>query len=387
MAISAWLRELAYRLLRSRDHQQPCWPLPHGQGSVAPVFHCLWRAATTHGTLPRGRGSVDLPGYRAATVRESVAIPCGCRRGSALLTVLWLTAALAAIGVAVAHNVRGETERAGTHAEDVKAVFLARGAIERALLHRQWGGDYFRPGTIAFDYTFPSGLVRVEMIPENARLGLNTATPEELLRLLVALGEPEDRATEIAMAIIDWHTAVSPQRPGLFDGYYLSRVPSFLPGHTSFRETEELLLVRGITPDLYYGTSLDGSRAGLRDCISAASMGGSVDINYAKRETLMAVGLAAQDATALVTARAAHPIADYREFGSIRQALGPAGNRLTMGGSNMFTFRATARMRLADGRISDLRRTVAALVKYWDTGNKSGKQPGVEVVRWYDRGA
>lgn len=308
------------------------------------------------------------------------------RRGSALLTVLWLTAALSAIGVAVAHNVRGETERAGTNVEDVKAVFLARAAIDRAMLYRQWGGDYFKPLTSSFDFDFPAGPVHVDMIPEAARLSLNSATPEELLRLLLALGEPEDRATETAAAILDWRTPVNPERPGLFDGYYLSRVPSFLPMHTSFRENEEMLLVRGITPDLYYGTSLDGSRAGLRDCISASTIGGALDVNFARRETLVAIGLAPQDAEAVVNRRNVRPFVDYRDLEPLRQALGPAGARLGFGSPNMVTFRATARVRQPDGKLSDLRRTVAALVKYFYPGNAQGRPPGAEIVRWYERG-
>src|ERR1700744_4634315 len=60
------------------------------------------------------------------------------RRGSALLTVLWLTAALSAIGLAVANNVRGETERTSTGVDDARDYFIARGAIERAILHMEW---------------------------------------------------------------------------------------------------------------------------------------------------------------------------------------------------------------------------------------------------------
>ena len=308
------------------------------------------------------------------------------QRGSALLTVLWLTAALSAIGVAVAHNVRGETERAGTNVEDVKAVFLARAAIDRAMLYRQWGGDYFKPFTSSFDFDFPAGQVHVDMVPESARLSLNSATPEELLRLLLALGEPEDRATEIATAIIDWRTPVSPERPGIFEGYYLARVPSFLPTHTSFRENEEMLLVRGITPDLYYGTSLDGSRAGLRDCISASSLGGALDVNFAKREAFVAIGLSPQDAEAIVNRRNVRPFVDYKELEPLQQALGPAAARIGFGTPNMLTYRATARVRQPDGKLSDLRRTVAALVKYFRPGNALGRQPGPEIVRWYERG-
>jgi general secretion pathway protein K len=302
------------------------------------------------------------------------------RRGSALLTVLRLTAALAAIGLAVANNVRGETERAATNVDDAKGYFLARGAIERAILHMQWGPDYYKRGAPAMDLAFPGGQVRVEIIPETSKLSLNYARPEELLRLLMALGVPEDRASGIAAAIVDWRTPLDLLQASRFDAFYLAQSPSFLPRHTSFQETEELLLVNGITPDLYYGTSLDNSRAGLRDCISVFSGGGAVDINSARAETFVAIGISPADAAAIVQSRARHPVLDYTQLAAIQQSLGPAGARLGMGGQSMYTLRAVARPRQPDGRLSDLRRTVAALVKF-----RPGKVPGFDVVRWYDR--
>ena len=99
----------------------------------------------------------------------------GSKRGSALLTVLWLTAALSAIGVAVATNVRGETERAGTNVDDTKSYFLATGAIQRAALRVMWGAPFFVRGMPAMDLDFPAGSVHVEIMPETARLsGINT---------------------------------------------------------------------------------------------------------------------------------------------------------------------------------------------------------------------
>jgi general secretion pathway protein K len=308
------------------------------------------------------------------------------RTGSALLTVLWLSAALAAISLAVASNVRGETDRASTNVGDAKAYFVARGAIERTELHMQWGPDFYKYGQPAMDFAFPEAEARVEIIPESSKLSLNSVPAEELMRLLTALGVAEDQAGEITAALIDWRTPLSPQRQSPFDSFYLSQSPSFQPRHASFLENEEMLLVKGITPDLYYGTSLDGSRAGLRDCLSAFSAGGVLDINTARAEAMMAIGIGAEDAATIVRSRATHPVLDYRELGSIQTSLGIAGQRLRIGGNTMFTLRATARMREPDGKLSDLRRTVAALVKRWLPGNPQGKAPGFEVVRWYDRG-
>src|SRR5215469_3787481 len=207
------------------------------------------------------------------------------QKGSALLVVLWLTAALAAIGLAVANNVRGETDRAATGMDDVKAYFVAKGAIERAMLRMTWGQEFYKFTQAGFDFTFPDAQAHVDIIPEASKLSMNFSHAEELQRLLIALGQPEDRATEIAQAILDWRSPAPASGEGPFDSFYLSRTPSFLARHASFQENEELLLVKGVTPDLYFGTSLDGSRAGLRDCLSAHSNGFAIDINFARVET------------------------------------------------------------------------------------------------------
>jgi general secretion pathway protein K len=314
-------------------------------------------------------------------------------RGSALLTVLWLTAALSAIGLAVANNVRGETERAATNMDDAKSYFVSRGAIQRAALHVMWRGYatpdgrplYYIPGNPSMDLSFPEAEVHVDIIPETSKLNVNSARPEELLLLLTALGLPEDRGTTIAAAIADWRSPADPLRPSPFDAFYLSQSPSFSARHSSFLENEELLLVQGITPDLYYGSSLDNARPGLRDCLTVYGATGSVDINTAQAATLQAVGIPAASAANIVKSRAQHPILDFRELAALQQSLGPAGFRLRIGGQTIFTLRATARMKRPDGSLSDMRRTTGALVKFNFPGNRENKAPGFEVLRWYDR--
>src|ERR1700722_14651726 len=100
-------------------------------------------------------------------------------KGSALLMVLWLTAALSAVGLAGASNVRAETERTETNVDDVRSYFVARGAIDRAALHLLWGRQYFtqdgRPiyyvsGSPSMELPFPAADVHVEVIPEASRL-------------------------------------------------------------------------------------------------------------------------------------------------------------------------------------------------------------------------
>src|SRR5215471_18731134 len=87
-------------------------------------------------------------------------------KGSALLTVLWISAALAAVALSLSNTVRGETERVSTDLDSLRAYYLATGAVEKAMIEMHWGRWYpdrpypRTPGWM--DYEFISGRVRVE---------------------------------------------------------------------------------------------------------------------------------------------------------------------------------------------------------------------------------
>src|SRR5690348_14995471 len=151
-------------------------------------------------------------------------------RGSALLTVLWVSAALAAIAFSLANTVLGETRRTSTEVDGMRAYYLATGALERAEYELLWSVQApnnrypIRPGSPFADYTFPSGNAHVEIIPETSKLDVNTVPLEELYRLVIALGVEPARAGQIAAAIVDWRSPTPAASP--FDQYYLSLTPS-----------------------------------------------------------------------------------------------------------------------------------------------------------------
>src|SRR5690242_19229346 len=104
-------------------------------------------------------------------------------RGSALLAVLWMSAALAAIALTVSASVRSETARVSTSADGLRAYYLAGGSVERAIQWMLWGmegaGAYRNPdGSPRFwasnqprlTMRYPSGDATVEMIPESSKL-------------------------------------------------------------------------------------------------------------------------------------------------------------------------------------------------------------------------
>jgi general secretion pathway protein K len=316
-------------------------------------------------------------------------------RGSALLMVLWVSAALAAISFSLASTVRGETERTATAVDSLRSYYLAVGGLQRGMVELLWtimhpNAPLIPPGSTVVNYHFPSGEVRLELLPEAGKLDVNQAPVAELYRLLIALGQPESRASEISSAIDDWRHSGG---EGGFDGFYGAQTPSFRAPHASFQEIEELLLVRGVTPDLFYGTYVPADtqenadpkgprlvpRPGLIDCLSVYGGIAQVDANTASPATLSAIGLNAYAINALVARRMASPFTDI-SLGKFMEELGAPVTRLRTGGHSIITLRATARLRQPDGSLSDLKRTVAAQCKYLQPNAKSA----VNVLRWYD---
>ncbi len=310
------------------------------------------------------------------------------RRGGALLAVLWLSAALSAIAFSLANTVRGEVERTSTAIDGLRSYYLAQAGLDRGILYMLWGNSAppsarfkYLPGVPLLPFSFPTGEASVEIIPEAAKMNINTARPEDLFRLLSALGADPGRAEQIVAAIVDW------RRPGgltPFDAFYMSLTPSFRARHASFEETEELLLVRGVTPELYYGGySRDAAgrlvpRGGLRDCVSVFGVTNAFDVNTAQPAVLMAIGFPPEAAATIVARRLVQPFrsaAEAAEFAS-----GPGAARLRVGGEIFFTLRSTARIRLPNGQLSDLRRTVAATVAFLPSDNDVPFQ----ILRWYD---
>src|SRR5689334_9863609 len=130
----------------------------------------------------------------------------GSRRGSALLTVLWISAALAAVAFSLANTVRGETDRTSTELDEIRGYYLAVGAVDRAAIEVLWSSIASNPiipkGSSFVDYTFPTGSAHVELIPETAKLDVNFAPTEQLGRLFSALGINPAAASEIIGALM-----------------------------------------------------------------------------------------------------------------------------------------------------------------------------------------
>lgn len=151
-----------------------------------------------------------------------------------------------------------------------------------------------------------------------------------------------------------------------------------------------MLAVNGVTPELFYGTYVpapDGApggphlvrHSGLVDCLSVFGSRDQVDANNADPAVLYAIGMPVAGIQALVAQRSIAPL-DQQRLGDMMPLLGPAGPHLRLEGNSILTIRATGMVMLPNGGYSDLKRTVAAMVKYMPKGYDSP----IHILRWYD---
>ncbi|MGH9645734.1 MAG: general secretion pathway protein GspK, partial [Bryobacteraceae bacterium] len=296
------------------------------------------------------------------------------QRGGALLTVLWVSAALAAIALSISTSIRAETDRAGSAADGLRATYLATGSVNRAVQWLLWGTGsdkffdrrhYSNNPRLAFSY--PSGDVVVEMMPEAAKLNINTASPEELLRLVTAVSGDPQRAEQVTAGILSWRGGGA----SAFTSLFPDSGPTFQPRGASFEEIEELLLVQGMTPELYYGNYVaEGDRlsprGGLRDSLSVWGSSGPFDVNAVSPALLEALGASPGAITQMMQRRAQGPFHSVAEVA----ALGIPTDRLEIDGDHLiWNIRATARLRGPGGQPSEVVRSASAIatliLPYW----------------------
>ena len=224
------------------------------------------------------------------------------QEGVALLAVLWLTAALSAMALTTSYLVRTEVEAATNRIEGEQMRFLARGGIEAAvdailrstILRRpDEGMPMFAPGQRWLAQEFPGGRCAVEVMPENAKLNVNQAPPEQLAALFLALGVPAAESAELALAIADWRSPLASDAGSVFDAYYAALPQPYRARHAPFTQLEELLSVRGMSRELFFGRIERNAgdewtrKPPLADLLTTAPVSaGGVNVNYAAREVL-----------------------------------------------------------------------------------------------------
>lgn len=191
------------------------------------------------------------------------------REGSALILALWTLFFLAALTVAVGTQVSSVLNLASQLRSGLSARALAVAGAETAIFDLAAGApdltnnparfcdsSVLEGGAFTVYYTTLQDGVTVTnygLGPESRKLNLNRASTLEMSALLCAVGgvTPE-AASSIAASIVDWRDPDSMSLTGGAEEQYYASLSSVYPCHNAdLTVVEELLLVKGMTPELF----------------------------------------------------------------------------------------------------------------------------------------
>lgn len=293
-------------------------------------------------------------------------------RGFALLTVLGAVVILSAVALALSSSVRTEIVAATNRTDDLRAYYLAQAGLEEALflLTNVTAADVptrqrlrAQVGARPLRVELGGGEALVTLRSEAGKLNLNQADEDQLRRLLAILGVNEDEARRLALAIVQWRSPQTESGEDFFDRYYRSLPEPYEARHAPFRTVEELLLVRGMTREILYGTfelNDEGRvihRGGLAEYLTTYTNSPLLDANSASYEVLRAIGVSESGARSILAARAVKPFATPAELqAAISSEL--AASRLSTAPGDTLELVATGQM-----KGSPVRRSIRTVVK------------------------
>jgi len=315
-------------------------------------------------------------------------------RGIALLAVLWTLTLLGLVALSLSSAVQDEVRTATYRKDAAQAYAFACGAIDTAIMAIAYPvpGNAANPpfwswkqGQRESVVPFAGGRARLEIENESGKLDLNFATDEELVRLFLARGVAPAPAQELAAAILHWRLPKQDDaESAALDKYY--QAAGIRPRHGRFQSVEELLNVRGISPELYYGAVevlRDGSVGrtyGAGQDLTVMSGSSAVNVNYASEYVLESLpGMTVSLAKDIVRERTNAPFRSVPEVGDRLAVILPDEALPYLTTTEGGTYRIRAVGELAG---SAVRRAVQAVVQV-DPMNTLRHR----VVAWYDDAA
>lgn len=245
-------------------------------------------------------------------------------RGIALLMVLWIMALLTVIVTEFAYSMRTEVNITRNFKEDMEFYYLARAGVERALAELSVDFDFNYldgEGNVIFAKIEPlpggimeapgmgaeisagrrihlgEGTYSYRIIDKEGRINVNVAVRNSFIlnELLLQTGVKEKKTRDtIVDSMQDWVDKDDLHRlNGAEDSYYLSLTPPYHAKDGHFSTVEELLLIKGVTAEIFYGTPYkDVEKGGYKGLVNFVCITGSnrVNINTAPEEVLRALG-------------------------------------------------------------------------------------------------
>ena len=292
----------------------------------------------------------------------------------ALILVIWVTIILIAIVAEFSFSMRTEINITQNFKEEEEAYQLALAGIEYAkaeirmveVMQEVFANE---EGLLIFDndVTEPvrirnlgRGTFEYIINDEDGKLNINTAAHEQLKYIFIESGLDPDEAADIADSIIDWRdTNDFHMLNGAEEDYYRDLDEPYSCKDGPFDSIEELLLVKGMTEEILYGSIDDEEEEK-----TYSGVVGFLTVNGSKRINVNTAPMVVLEA--VIGIAAAENIIFQREAGPVFET---AGNGKLV--SEFFTI--ISKGTNADGSI---KRSVKAVVH-----NRSDK---MEIVYWND---
>lgn len=262
------------------------------------------------------------------------------QRGIALLVVLWILTILMVIVFSFSFLARTETFSTRAFQEGWQNKFLAEAGVKRAIAElfyrkqnpvplEEEGQESWKVDGTEYIGTMGQGFYRVRVTDEAGKIDLNLAS-ETILRNLLSQLDPAGEDKELTVntivdSILDWRDPDDFHRlNGAEDDYYQSLPNPYRARNANFETVEELLLVKGMTPEILYGAD---RKLGLIDFLTVQARTNRININAAPRAVLMALpGMTAEAAEGIIAYRADREIKNIQEITGL---LGEAAPQIT----------------------------------------------------------
>jgi general secretion pathway protein K len=281
----------------------------------------------------------------------------------ALVIVLWVLTLLSVIVLEFCFSMRTELNVTRHYKEETQLYFYAQGGVHRAIaeliyrndpaIHNQRNPDQgpnnlqikiekgegapvmeeeWRTDGRPYPVRFRSGEAEVRVRSEAGRINLNKASDQLLKRVIKYFVEIGEQRDIIIDSIQDWRDKDDLHRlNGAEDSHYQSLPEPYNCKNGDFDTVEELLLVRGITPELFYGKRSKNQGEGeervtfgLKDIFTVFSSATQVDLNAASQEVLMALlGIPSEMAKRVIEARGEKDFASVAELQLVVPEIAP----------------------------------------------------------------
>jgi general secretion pathway protein K len=247
--------------------------------------------------------------------------------GVVLIALLWILTALAVIALSFSRESFVEVAAARNVRDLSESYFIARAGVAAAAyrlierrftpqvqqLELQGPADPIDVGYLA--EPFGRGEYAVEIQDESGKMNLNLVDEVLLRALMPVLGIDKRDGDMIVDSILDWRDVDNAHRlNGAEDDYYQTLNPPYKAKNGRFESVEEMLLLRGVTRDYFYGVGergADGTRQfrfGLQRCFTVYSAVPQISVNPAPLEVLMSIpGMTGDAAKAIFERRKTKP--------------------------------------------------------------------------------